>query len=58
MDTLKKFSPEQKKDIFSYIHEYIENVKYENDKFEINSEEDLKHILYGIEEKILHYPFW
>lgn len=52
-ETLKKFKPKEKKQIFSYIREYCEDLEFdENDEnFSISNEEDLKKLLYGIEQR-------
>ena len=53
MDTLNNFSTEQKENIFKYISSYCEDLNFsENDgNFTITSEDDLKKLLYGIEER-------
>ncbi len=50
MDTLNEYSPEDKVEIFSYIQDYCD-VPFNNNKFEIGSEEHLKQILFGIEQR-------
>lgn len=52
-ETLKKFKPKEKKQIFSYIREYCADLEFdENDEnFSISNEEDLKKLLYGIEQR-------
>lgn len=52
-ETLKKFKPKDKKQIFSYIREYCADLEFdENDEnFSISNEEDLKKLLYGIEQR-------
>lgn len=52
-ETLKKFKTEEKKQIFSYIREYCADLKFdENDEnFLISNEDDLKKLLYGIEQR-------
>lgn len=60
MDTLASMTPEDKKGMLSYIHEYSEaKLKYdeENGKFEIASDSELKHLLYGIEQRFYTTPF-
>jgi len=51
--TLKKFKSKEKKQIFSYIREYCTDLEFdENDEnFSISNEEDLKKLLYGIEQR-------
>jgi hypothetical protein len=53
MATLQRFSPEEKRDIFGYIREYCEDLNFdENDEnFTIANEEELKKLLYGIEQR-------
>jgi hypothetical protein len=52
-ETLKKFKPKEKKQIFNYIREYCADLEFdENDeRFSISDEEDLKKLLYGIEQR-------
>lgn len=49
-DTLNQYNEEQKQVIYSYTGSY-EQVKYEDGKFKIESDNDLKHVLYGIEQR-------
>lgn len=49
-DTLNRFNPQEKTDIFTYIQDYC-TVPYQSDKFGIQTEEDLKLILWGIEQR-------
>lgn len=53
METLQTFSGRQKKQIFRYIREYCEDLVFDenNENFSIGSEEDLKKLLYGIEQR-------
>lgn len=51
MDTLKRFKKEDQQNIFKYIKDYCPELKFENDAFNISSEEDLKKVLFGIEER-------
>lgn len=52
-ETLKRFKPKEKKQIFNYIREYCKDLNFdENDEnFSISNEEDLKKLLYGIEQR-------
>lgn len=50
MDTLSRYDAAQKADIFSYIQDYC-NVPFNADKFEIETEDELKLVLYGIEQR-------
>lgn len=49
-DTLNRFTQQEKMDIFIYIQDYCA-VPYQNDQFEIQSEDDLKLVLWGIEQR-------
>lgn len=51
--TLQTFTRRQKKQIFSYIREYCEDLEFDEDaeNFSISNEEDLKKLLYGIEQR-------
>ncbi|MFA6152675.1 MAG: hypothetical protein WC716_15230 [Chitinophagaceae bacterium] len=50
MDTLNGYNDQQRTDIFTYMQGYIQ-VPFVNNAFEIETEEHLKHILYGIEQR-------
>jgi len=53
MDTLNSFSKPDKKNILKYIGEYCSELKYDNkkSKYSISSEDDLKKLLFGIEQR-------
>jgi len=51
MDTLKNYSPQDKKSIFKYIKGYCPDVPFDNNAFNISNEEHLKKILFGIEQR-------
>jgi hypothetical protein len=53
MDTINNFSPRDKKSIFKYIKGYCKNLKFDEkaSSFTIETEEDLKLLLYGIEQR-------
>lgn len=53
MEILEKFNKNEKKEIFSYVREYCEDLTFnETDKnFGISNEEELKKLLYGIEQR-------
>lgn len=53
---LEKMNNEQKNMIFKYIDDYYPNLKYDGSAFEISKEEDLKHLIYGIEQKYYTTP--
>lgn len=52
-ETIARFTTEEKQDIFGYIREYCEELIFdENDSnFSVSNEEDLKKLLYGIEQR-------
>lgn len=52
-ETISKFTQAEKQDIFRYIREYCEELIFdENDSsFSVSNEEDLKKLLYGIEQR-------
>ncbi len=50
-DTFSKMSKQKKKEVFDYIKDYYPNFSLNNGKAQISSEEDLKNILYGLEER-------
>lgn len=50
-DTFSKMSRQEKKEMFDYIKDYYSNFKLNNGKAQISNEEDLKNILYGLEER-------
>lgn len=51
--TLKTFNPGQKHQIFGYIREYCDGLAFDENEenFAISNEEDLKKLLYGIEQR-------
>jgi len=60
MNTLASMSPDDKAEMLSYIHGYSEqklNFDAANGKFEIASDNELKHLLYGIEQRFYTTPF-
>jgi hypothetical protein len=48
--TLKRLSDDEKIAIYDYTNEY-DQVKFENGKFKIENDEDLKFVLWGIEQR-------
>ena len=50
-DTLSQLKQSEQKQIFHYIKEYCPHLKYTNHAFEITNEDDLKMLLYGIEQR-------
>lgn len=54
MSSLSEMSAQDRNQIFSYINEYCaETLNYdsENEKFEVKSDDELKYLLYGIEQR-------
>jgi len=49
LETLSRFSDDDKKTIFEYVKDYCPELSCENIKFNINNEESLKKLLFGIE---------
>lgn len=50
-NTLNNLNDDEKKDIFKYIGEYCPKLVASDNSFEIGSEEELKLLLYGIEQR-------
>lgn len=50
-DSFLKMSNQEKKYMFDYIKDYYPNLNINNGKAQISNEEDLKNILYGLEER-------
>jgi len=60
MNTLASMAPNDKVEMLSYIHGYSpEKLKFdeENGKFEIATDAELKHLIYGIEQRFYTTPF-
>lgn len=53
---LEDFSDTQRKAIFQYTNDYYPNLKFDGNKFEVKDEEDLKNLLYGIEQRLYTTP--
>lgn len=51
MDQISHYTPEDKTALFSYINDYIPSLDTVDGKLVITSEEDLKHVLFGIDER-------
>ncbi|SHL96340.1 hypothetical protein [Mucilaginibacter sp. OK098] len=53
IDTLKSYSTKQKSSLFKYIGKYCNTITYDkkSEQFTVNNEEELKQILFGIEER-------
>lgn len=56
ISTLEKFDEGQKKGIFEYTNEYFPDLKFDGKSFEISNEEDLKNLLFGIEQRFYTTP--
>lgn len=60
LNTLTKMSDQDKVDMHTYINEYTEGkLKYEeaSSKYEISNDDELKYLLYGIEQRFYTTPF-
>lgn len=53
---MKSFDSDEKNKIFKYIKNYCPNLEKKEDSFVIRSDEDLKSILYGIEQRYYTTP--
>jgi len=58
METFKKFTPKEKKSVSDYIKGYCQNLTFDDKKsnFSIKNEDDLKHLLWGIEQRYYTTP--
>lgn len=56
MQTLSTLSLEEKENIFTYIGEYCPELKTENNAFSVGSEDELKLVLFGIEQRFYTTP--
>lgn len=54
-ETLSNLSDEEKQTIYDYTNEYGQ-VNYQNGKFQIDNDEDLKFVLWGIEQRFYTTP--
>ncbi len=50
-DTLASLNDEQKSQLIDYTNAYCPDIVFENGAFNISSEDQLKRVLYGIEER-------
>ena len=55
-DRYAGFSAEQKIELNKYIHNYESELPFQNGKFEIQSDQDLKRLLYGIDQRYYTTP--
>lgn len=56
IDTLSRLKKSEQKRIFTYIEKYCPELKCENGTFEIGSEENLRMLLWGIEQRFFTTP--
>ncbi|APQ18808.1 hypothetical protein A9200_05825 [Maribacter hydrothermalis] len=58
MDTFNAFNPQQRNSIYDYIKEYCNDLEFsdEDRNFNIGSEENLKQLMYGIEQRYYTTP--
>lgn len=56
VDTLNSFEEEEKEAVFSYIKDYCPELELHGETFVIQSEDDLKMLLYGIEQRYYTTP--
>ena len=56
IDTLNQFTQDDKQQIFQYIRSYCEDVPVDGDTFFVSTEDHLKKILYGIEQRYYTTP--
>lgn len=56
LDTLNRFEEEEKDTVLGYIRDYCPSLDYEDNTFKIRSDEDLKQLLYGIEQRYYTTP--
>lgn len=56
LDTLGKLDEAQKKDLFTYTDQYYPGLQYDGRTFKIKDEDDLKNLLYGIEQRFYTTP--
>lgn len=56
LDTLNSFEQEEKGAVLDYIRNYCPDLEYQNNAFRIESEDKLKKLLYGIEQRYYTTP--
>lgn len=56
IDTLSTLNETDKNNIFEYITDYCPTLNYQNDRFTIGNEKELKDLLYGIEQRFYTTP--
>ena len=55
-DTLRSLNKDQKGKLFKYTNQYYPGLEYDGKSFSIGSEEDLKNLLFGIEQRYYTTP--
>jgi hypothetical protein len=56
LDTLRNFNDRDKDTVFEYIHDYCPELSATNNSFSIGGENDLKMLLFGIEQRFYTTP--
>jgi hypothetical protein len=56
MDTMKNFNNDEKEKIFDYIKDYCPDLERKKGAFVVRNDEDLKSILYGIDQRYYTTP--
>lgn len=56
METLKKYGKKERKRLLDYTHDYYPDLEYENGKFSVGNETDMKYLLWGIEQRYYTTP--
>ena len=54
--TLSELSPKEQSNIFSYIGDYCPDLKTEDNTFAVSNEEELKMVLFSIEQRFYTTP--
>lgn len=56
IEKIDKLDPKQKQTIFSYTNDYYPQLNFDDGKFTIKTEEDMKYLLYGLEQRFYTTP--
>ena len=56
VDILEGLDQQQRTEIFTYTDDYYPQLSYVNGKFTINSEDDLKYLFFGIDQRYYTTP--
>lgn len=56
LDTLNRFEEEERGIVLDYIRDYCVDLDYQNNAFKIKSDDELKKLLYGIEQRYYTTP--